>query len=318
LPAGTNTVVIRAAVDNDVELFWNGTSVGAFQHEGCAEHDSVEVVIPDALLTTGDNVLAARASDRGGETFLDLEVTANLAPECASVTTDATTLWPPNHDFHTVAARGGTDPEGDAVTLEITSVTQDEPLDDRGDGTTIADADRGGLPSDEVRLRAERSGDGDGRVYRLNVVVTDSNGASCSAMLSIGVPHDAHRAPVDTVIVAVDSFGSAASLVVANAESPIPSLNGQGESNEAPTPNAPPVQPDPPVTVDTASPPAAIVAATPPEASSTVTSPAPPAVGTPEPTSTSDPTSPVDKEKQQGSSQQNRRNPPAPSAHPNR
>lgn len=323
LPAGTNAVVIRMAVDNDVELFWNGTSVGAFQHDGCASRDSLEVAIPDGLITAGNNVLAARAIDRGGETFFDLEVTANLSPEnlppdCGSVATDTTTLWPPNHDLRTVTARGGTDPEGDAVTLAVTSVTQDEPLDDSGDGTTIADAERGGLPSDTVRLRAERSGNGDGRVYRLNVVVTDSDGASCSTMLSIGVPHDKRRAPVDTATVRVDSFGSASSGFVANAESPMPSLNGQGGSNEAPAANAPSVQRDPPVTVAAASLPVAIVAATPSEPSSTVTSPVPPPAGAPEPTTASVPALPADKEKQQKSGQQNRPTPPAPSAHSNR
>ena len=324
LPAGTNGVMIRMAVDNDVELFWNGTSVGAFKHDGCASRGSLQVPIPDGLITAGNNVLAARAIDRGGETFFDLEVTANLPPDCASVTTDTTTLWPPNHDLHTVTVQGGTDPEGDAVTLAVASVTQDEPLDDSGDGTTMADADRGDSPSDTVRLRAERSGNGDGRVYRLNVVVTDSDGASCSTTLSVGVPHDKHRAPVDTVAVSVDSFGPASTGLVANAESPIPSLDGQGGSNEAPAPNAPPVRPDPPVTAGAARTPVELVAATPSEPSSTVASssgvtlPDAPAAGLPEPTSVSVPTSPADKEKPQKSGQQNRQNPPAPSARPKR
>ncbi|MEO8698000.1 MAG: hypothetical protein ABI658_31155 [Acidimicrobiales bacterium] len=313
LPAGTNAVVIRIAVDNDVELFWNGTSVGSFQHEGCASRDSAEVVIPDGLLTAGNNVLAARASDRGGETFLDLEVTANLPPDCGSVTTDTTTLWPPNHDLHTVTATGGTDPEGDAVALAVTSVTSDEPLDDRGDGTTIADADRDGLPLDQVQIRAERSGNGDGRVYRLNVVVTDSAGASCSTLLSIGVPHDEHRAAIDTATVDVDSFGSTSSLVVANAEPPMPSLNGRDEADAAPAANAPPAQPDLTVPVGGASTHLISTVPTPPEPPSTVTSPAPPeAITAPAPTS------PVVIEKQQGSSQTNRHNPPAPFSHPSR
>ncbi|TML14106.1 MAG: hypothetical protein E6G39_08880 [Actinobacteria bacterium] len=244
LPAGTTDVVIHIAIDNDIQLFWNGTSVGSYQHEGCAVQDSIEVPIPSGLLTAGDNVLAVRASDRGGESFLDLRTTANLPPDCASVTTDQTTLWPPNHNFRVVTASGGVDPEGESVALAIASVTQDEPLDFTGDGHTAPDADNDALPANQVRLRAERSGNGDGRVYRVEVVATDSDGASCSKTISIGVPHDqgSGPTPIDTTAVVVDSFGSAPSLVDTTADAPTPSVNDRGRTIEVQTPDATPPQ----------------------------------------------------------------------------
>jgi hypothetical protein len=161
----------------------------------------------------GDNVLAARARDRGGESFFDLEVVAdqveNLPPDCATVELTPTTLWPPDHRLRTVTASGGTDPEGAPVSLVVTAVTQDEPLDGLGDGDTAPDASRQGVPAHQVRLRAERSGRGDGRVYRVTVTGTDGAGA-CSTRLPVGVPRDRGKAAVarDTTGVVVDSFGT--------------------------------------------------------------------------------------------------------------
>ena len=61
---------------------------------------------------------------------------------------------------------GATDPDGDPVTHTITGVTQDEPLNGQGDGDTSPDARDVPGHADQVNLRAERSGNGDGRVYR--------------------------------------------------------------------------------------------------------------------------------------------------------
>ena len=209
VPAGATDVVVRFAIDNDLELYWNGVLVGTVEHAGCAVYGSGEVTVPSSLVTTGENVLAVRARDHGGEAFLDLEVTVNHAPDCASVTADQTVLWPPNHGLRVVTVQGGTDPEGEPVALAVGSVTQDELLNSSGDGNAEPDAVRADLPANQVLLRAERSGDGDGRVYRIEVVATDSSGASCSTVISLGVPHDQRTgaSAVDTTAIVVDSFG---------------------------------------------------------------------------------------------------------------
>jgi hypothetical protein len=210
LPGGTNSVVVHIAIDNDIELFWNGAPIGSFVHEGCATQESFTVTVPSNLVAAGDNLLAARALDRGGVAFLDLKVTANLAPDCTSLATDRIVLWPPNHKLHTVTVTGGTDPEGAAVTVAVTGVTQDEALDTTADGKTSPDADHTGLSANAVRLRAERSATGDGRVYRLTVTATDTGGASCSTTLFVGVPHDQRKGhpAIETATVVVNSFGS--------------------------------------------------------------------------------------------------------------
>jgi hypothetical protein len=97
-------------------------------------------------------------------------------------------LWPPNHKMNTVTLSGATDPDGDPLSYTISGVTQDEPLNGTGDGDTSPDAKL--LTGPQVQLRAERSGNLDGRVYRISFSVSDGRGGSCTGVAKVGVPHD--------------------------------------------------------------------------------------------------------------------------------
>ena len=131
----------------------------------------------------------------------------NEPPDCSTVTASPNTLWPPNHKFVLVTIGGATDPEGGSVTLTITGVTQDEPLNGTGDGDTSPDADTGPA-SNKVFLRAERAGDRDGRVYRIAFTAADGDGGTCSGTVKVGVPHDqSGPAAVDSAPPSVNSFG---------------------------------------------------------------------------------------------------------------
>ena len=107
-------------------------------------------------------------------------------------------LWPPNHKLVEVNIDGVTDPDvEDIVTLQITGVTQDEPVNGVGDGDTGPDAviiDHS--HKDSVLIRAERSGNNNGRVYVVNFTASDGT-ASCNGSVSVGVPHGRKDTPVD-------------------------------------------------------------------------------------------------------------------------
>jgi hypothetical protein len=94
--------------------------------------------------------------DQGVGTIVN-DDSQNGPPDCSSVSAGPTTLSPPNHKLVPVTVSGGTDPDGDPVTLRITGVTQDEPLDGTGDGDTSPDAVMGDSPN-QVLLRAEPGG----------------------------------------------------------------------------------------------------------------------------------------------------------------
>ena len=130
----------------------------------------------------------------------------NHNPTCTEVSA-GDELWPPNHKFQLRTLTGAFDIDGDPVTTTVLDVTQDEPLDERGDGRTAPDA-RPGPASDQVELRAERSGTGDGRVYRISFQVDDGRGGECTGTAIVGVPHDQRGDP------AVDSGGIFSSFLV--------------------------------------------------------------------------------------------------------
>lgn len=111
----------------------------------------------------------------------------NTAPSCSAALPTVKQLWPPNHKFRSVGVSGISDADGDPLTVRIIGVTQDEPVLESGSGNTCPDAV---IKGDKADLRAERSGGGDGRVYRMSVEAEDPLGAQCSAVVAVCVPHD--------------------------------------------------------------------------------------------------------------------------------
>lgn len=104
-------------------------------------------------------------------------------------------LWPPNHGLVSVGITGVSDPNNNA-TISITGVTQDEPTNGLGDGDTAIDAvisADGGT----VLLRAERAGNGNGRVYRVSFTASDPEG-SVSGVVIVTVPHSAKKPAIDS------------------------------------------------------------------------------------------------------------------------
>ena len=100
---------------------------------------------------------------------------------------------------------GGSDPDGDEVSLAITAVSQDEPVRSPGDNTT-PDA-VAGSDLDQVRLRAERSPKGDGSVYRLTVLGSDGRGGTCEGQATVQVRRHNGVPAVDSAPPHFDSFG---------------------------------------------------------------------------------------------------------------
>ena len=77
--------------------------------------------------------------------------------------------------------------------IVLTSIVSDEPDDalGNGDGNTTDDIEQAaiGTPDFNFRLRAERAGSGDGRVYTVTYTATDACGLSTAAAATVLVPH---------------------------------------------------------------------------------------------------------------------------------
>jgi M6 family metalloprotease-like protein len=122
-------------------------------------------------------------------TFTATDYCGNSASCTATVTVEDTTppeievtlnryvIWPPNHKLieidATVLVTDSCDPDASFV---LTSITSDEPDEGLGDGDTandIQDAEFGTADTN-FKLRAERSGTGDGRTYTIVYTAYDS------------------------------------------------------------------------------------------------------------------------------------------------
>lgn len=158
----------------------NGAGSASFTYTGTIAGTDTITASYDA---DGDGVLEATAS--ATKEWLHV----NDPPVCTAATVTPSSLWPPNHRMHEVTVGGVTDPDGDPVTVTITGVTQDEPVNGLGDGDTAPDA-QAGSSSNRVLLRAERAGGGDGRVYTIAFTASDGQGGACSGSVKVGVPHD--------------------------------------------------------------------------------------------------------------------------------
>lgn len=105
-----------------------------------------------------------------------------------------TILWPPNHKMvDIVIEANASDESGLPVTLTA-QVKSNEPIDGLGDGDTAPDwaelqIDQG-TGTITLQLRAERSGNDNGRVYTITITATDDSGNSSTADVEIIVPHD--------------------------------------------------------------------------------------------------------------------------------
>ena len=108
-----------------------------------------------------------------------------MPPACGLAQAKPAVLAPPDHKMVSVAILGVTDPDNDRVTLTVTGVTQDEPVNSLEDGDTSPDAV---LQGDKVLLRKERSGTGNGRVYRVRFTARDDFGGSCTGAVTVCVP----------------------------------------------------------------------------------------------------------------------------------
>lgn len=118
----------------------------------------------------------------------------NQAPDCSAAGPSIERLWPADLKFVEVHVVGVTDPEGQEVVISIDSVRQDEPVARPRSRQRAPDA----LIDDSIaKLRAERLGKRNGRVYAIAFSAMDTEGASCSGSVNVGVPKKQKTEPID-------------------------------------------------------------------------------------------------------------------------
>lgn len=186
---GTDWDYLAIAYDNDGRVLWARRVPLSQGIDGVFD----VAVSPDGnnvYLTGGvkrdEIVTIAYQSSSVGLPY-DMGCPTNIPPDCSGAAATVSQLWPPNHGMNTIDVAGVTDPDNDPVSVIVTGITQDEPVRGIGFGNTGPD---GSITGSAVFVRAEREGNGDGRVYNISFTATDGKGGQCSGSVSVCVPHD--------------------------------------------------------------------------------------------------------------------------------
>ncbi len=165
------------------------------------------------VFPVGTTTVNVSAINGGGFATCSFTVTINdtEAPVISNVSVSPAMLWPPNHKMKDVTVSySSTDNCPGPITCAL-SVSSDEPVEGLGDGHTSPDWIV--VNNHLVKLRAERSGTGDGRVYTITIRCTDQHGNTGTATTTVLVPHDMSPTPPANTI--TDRDMEAGSLAVA-------------------------------------------------------------------------------------------------------
>ena len=119
-----------------------------------------------------------------------LSIEDTIPPQIDGAVAKPAVLWPPNHKMIEVTvdytASDLCDPDAD-LRCQL-SVSSNEPARGRGNGKHSPDWDV--IDAHHVYLRAERSGNGRGRIYKIRITCTDRSGNSTSKTVCVLVPKD--------------------------------------------------------------------------------------------------------------------------------
>lgn len=107
----------------------------------------------------------------------------DVTPPALSVNVTPNVLWPPNHKYVTVNVTVDT---GEPATVTLLDVTSNEPDNGTGDGDTPNDIVINSAT--QFNLRAERAGDGQGRIYTITYTAEDACGNRTEASAQVVVP----------------------------------------------------------------------------------------------------------------------------------
>jgi hypothetical protein len=135
----------------------------------------------------GDNTVTFTGEHLDGSTdscTFTINVSDTESPAVSAATVDRAILWPADHQMEMVTVNY-TATDNCSVNCVLT-VTSNEPANGLGDGDTSPDWEV--VDAHHVRLRAERSGIGTGRIYTITVTCSDPSGNTIVRTVTVRVP----------------------------------------------------------------------------------------------------------------------------------
>jgi len=142
-----------------------------------------------SFFPVGITTVNAKATDAAGNTATcSFTITVNDVepPVIHDLLITPQILWPPNHNMKNVNVNyTSTDNCPGPISCQIT-VTSNEPENGTGDGDTAPDWEI--LNDHHIKLRAERAGNGNGRIYTVKISCTDQYGNTGTGAKVVLVP----------------------------------------------------------------------------------------------------------------------------------
>ncbi|MGZ5441856.1 MAG: HYR domain-containing protein [Thermoanaerobaculia bacterium] len=141
-----------------------------------------------SLFPLGSTTVICTSSDTRDNLIsgsFDVVVEDTTAPTITVATANPSSLWPPNHKMVPIALTvEATDAVDPSPSIQIVSVSSNQPVNGTGDGDTAPDWVITGPLS--LQLRAERAGNSE-RIYTITVSATDLYGNVSTATIAVSV-----------------------------------------------------------------------------------------------------------------------------------
>jgi len=177
-PAGNGCQADAAAEDFDN---------GSYDPDGDPLIYAISPVGPYSLSDTPVTLTVTDSHGASASCSAKITVYDDNPPSITSLAADPNSLWPANHKMVpisvTVSAIDNCSP---IVTSKIVKVTSNEPVDGLGDGDTAPDWLITGPLT--LNLRAERAGNGTGRIYTITIECRDAAGNKATGIVTVKVP----------------------------------------------------------------------------------------------------------------------------------
>ncbi len=158
---------------------------------GATTGSATSVSLAGVILNKGVTTITWTATDAEGQSgncSFSVNVFDDEAPLITIKSVSPEALWSPNHKMVDVTLDYTITDNCSGVRVDTIYISSNEHLNGRGDGNTPEDWVY--VDAHHVRLRAERSGLGDGRIYTMLIEAVDEAGNKVYATVTVSVPHN--------------------------------------------------------------------------------------------------------------------------------